>query len=322
MVNRPNFLTLTWRTFNNPNFMKTTQNNLRLIIPDALLKRCNPENLPTVLEWIAVFNAAYRDTALNRMFKRGNQRRKHHTLHDRPHAEAVLNTGLSLAQQLNLNLCTTDEAEAQILSLIELAFALFMHDIGCYAGYKEHANAGADFAAKYLIPRGLPDTCVLSIAKLIARHRSHSVLVSGCFSTMHAIMIMADKFVGDQERVQPERARILRQLAEQGMLATYHHNNAAHDMAGMAIRSVGFQVEPNGTENPSHGTIVLKLEIDQRYATADEIITLWVDRYKACVIAAQFLGRKFRMEFNQTRYWFNESAQGWEAIQIVSVPIA
>ena len=177
-----------------------------------------------------------------------------------------------------------------------IPLASLFHDIGRAIDVEDHANAGARWAQKFLKQTALfgddeilPRSVRNRICRIIACHRSGIVLNREFNDPAWAIVVLADKFVGDEERVRPGRALVLGMLTILGLPWIPLRKGGIHDRVNFAIKKV--IPEANGDE------LDLVLVLDQRVCDGRLVLDTYSNRYLACDRAARYLGFKFRIRF-------------------------
>jgi hypothetical protein len=178
---------------------------------------------------------------------------------------------------------------------VVIPLAALLHDIGRAVNVDDHASAGAkwsrDFLRTLTLPgddESLPRETVNRICKIIACHRSNIVLRRPFDDACWAVVVLADKFAGDEERVRPGRAMILAALTSFRLSFIPLRRGGIHDRVNFAIKNV----EPTLPDDK----LVLQLKIDPRVCRGRLILDTYSDRYVACHRAAEYLGLKFRFE--------------------------
>jgi hypothetical protein len=165
----------------------------------------------------------------------------------------------------------------------------------------------------YLLDKKLPALVRRKAGNAIALHRSSSVL-SATFDfteASHAICVIADKLVGDENRVRERVRKELQDLQNRGLIETF--SGSIHDRANFAIKSA--EVLLDGPDQPTEddmGVIMLQIQLDESIADASCIYNLYDSRFRSCEKAANYLGFIFRLEFNGKRYHLTNF--GWSEI--------
>lgn len=253
----------------------------------------------------------FQDPAIERLYEAGDKMSSHQTKHDLAHAIQVRDLAVKLAaavsgagSQLNLDNTTLE---------VVIPLAAYLHDIGRAIDVKNHAAAGAKWSRDYLknlsLPgdhETLPKALVNRICKIIACHRSSLVLNREFNDPAWAIVVIADKCVGDEERVRPVRAAILNLLATFRLAWIPLRKGGIHDRVTFAIKNVDLTVDTS--------TVLLKLTIDRRVCAPKHILGTYGERFQACVKAARYLGFEFRMEFNGQRYTICRLKKTWVTV--------
>ncbi len=274
---------------------------------------------------IAVRDAMYRDPELLAVYEKGDQNSKGQTRHDYIHGDEVRDLALRLTHQLDLIFPgMLDEITKEFV----IPVAAWLHDIGRAINLERHDVEGAKLAKEYLDSRGVPSSLRARVCEIIGRHRAHSVISKGIQNAEHAIVVIADKCIGDEGRVRSDKALILRLARFVGFgkwsLARVNMwGNAPHDRVNFAIKKADLIVD-NYSES-TEGEIVLKLTIDERVATMKEIVTLdwFAESFFACGKAAKHFGFRFRLEFNGVRHrWDKKASDGkgaWVPMSTIQV---
>jgi hypothetical protein len=131
-------------------------------------------------------------------------------------------------------------------------------------------------------------------------------------------VVIADKCVGDEDRVRPGRAAALRVLRFFRLAQQW--TGSPHDRVNFAIKEAGITVDGNeDLIGHDAGVIVLKLRIDEHVSNPRDIYELYGDRFHACGRAAVYLGFLFRLEFNGVRYLYSEEDQTWLPVRSIKV---
>lgn len=253
----------------------------------------------------------FEDPVILALYASGDENRKHQTKHDLNHVLLVLDVANKLAAAI-LALFPGMMSE-HVLNVI-IPLAAFLHDIGGGIDADNHAEAGARWVRMYLKKLGFDRKTVTEIYRIIAGHRSEVVLGANSFKrpdfadAAWAIVVIADKAVGDEERVRPEPAAELARLREAHKMSEFQ--GSAHDQVTFAIKSSDLVVD--GRE------IVLKLRIDGEVASPEQIYTLYGKRFHGCGKAALYLGFVFRLEFNGVRFYYDEGLQSWRPFRTIS----
>jgi len=249
----------------------------------------------------------YVDPEIDRLYAAGDKLSSHQTKHDLDHARQVRDLAAKISGGVNarkpgaLDEWTTD---------VVIPLAAYLHDIGRAIDVDEHANAGAKWSKDYLSrlrldaddAETLPVAVVNRIARIVACHRSSIVLKMPFNDPAWAIVVLADKCVGDEERVRPVRATILSVLRLFRATWIPLRKGGVHDRANFAIKKSDVSF--------ADGEICLDLTIDTRVCQAKLIYELYTDRFQACVKAADYLGYAFRLVFNGERFAFSPD-RGW-----------
>lgn len=267
----------------------------------------------------------YRDPELLAVYEQGDKNSKGQTRHDFIHGDEVRDLAMRLTSQIDAVFPgKLDEVTKEFV----IPCAAWLHDIGRAINIDKHDIEGARLAKKYLEKHNVPQPLRQRICQLIALHRSHSVIKRGIRNPEHAIVVIADKCIGDEARVRPDKAFALKaaRLVRWGGWSLARVNlwdNAPHDRVNFAIKNADLVLDIGESEKQ----IVLKLTIDERIATMKEIVTLdwFADSFFACGKAAKYFDFVFRIEFNGVRHFWDKSAfngkGGWVPMAIISIPL-
>lgn len=253
-------------------------------------------------------SACLKDPYIESLYEKGDKLSSSQTKHDIDHAFEVMNLANKVTEQLHSrNPGMFDDWTREVV----IPLAAFLHDIGRAVSVEDHAKAGAKWSQEYLSsPRlslangeNLPREVIKRICRIIACHRSRVVLKQDFNDPAWAIVVLADKCVGDEERVRPHRAFILSLLTPLGLAWVPIRKNGVHDRANFAIKSADLVLD--------EFQMVLKVDMDNRVCEPSLIYSLYGERFKACVKAAAFLGFMFRLEFNGERYEYSTVDADW-----------
>jgi hypothetical protein len=280
-----------------------------------------------IQELIKIRDAMYRDPELLAVYEKGDANSKGQTRHDYVHGDEVRDLALSLTAQL-------DRAFPGRLDEVTKEFVIpvsaWLHDIGRAINLDRHDVEGALLAKKYLDGKGVPRELRVRICRIIALHRAGKVIKRGIQSPEHAIVVIADKCIGDEGRVRPDKAFALRLarffgIGKKWSLARINWwDNAPHDRVNFSIKKANLVLDFRD-EAKQTGDIVLKLDVDERIANIEEIVTLdwFADSFFACGKGARYFGYYFRLEFNNVRHWWDKTANngkgGWVPTQTIAV---
>lgn len=278
-------------------------------------------------ELIEIRDRMYRDPELLAVYEKGDKNSKSQTRHDFVHGDEVRDLAIRLTKQIDKVFPgRIDEVTREFV----IPVAAWLHDIGRAIDIARHDVEGAKLAKSYLDSRGVPRELRVRICRIIALHRANKVIAKGIQSPEHAIVVIADKCIGDEGRVRTEKALALRaaSLIRWGKWSLARINfwaNAPHDRVNFSIKQADLIVDIHD-ENACAGDIVLKLSVDERYASIGEMVTLdwFADSFFACGKASRFFGFFFRIEFNGVRHMWDKTANnnkgGWVPTQRIQVP--
>ncbi|MBY0359463.1 MAG: hypothetical protein K2W82_15780 [Candidatus Obscuribacterales bacterium] len=245
------------------------------------------------------------------------------TDHGRKHAEDVLKLGLELADNLSQlvpGFLTEWERE------VYLPIALFGHDIGRAIDGPKHDQLGAQMIGKYLQDKGMPGEHTREPCWAIRNHRASRCLSLEFDSKVWALLVLADKCVGDEERVTGWKAWWLKSLGFFGVakhLWKWSNEDFKNSLANFSIKSAQIVVDPNDSPSPKYrGAIVLKVDLDHSVGTLEDILGVeWFsEAFHSCARATQYLGYVFRIEASGTRYSWSKEKAGWVTPAQIDVP--
>lgn len=170
-----------------------------------------------------------------------------------------------------------------------------LHDIGRAISVEDHARAGAKWSRDFLktvsLPgdnETLPIETVKRIARIVACHRSQIVLNRPFNDSCWAVIVLADKFAGDEDRVRPGRAFVMSVLTLFGLSFVKLRHDGIHDRVNFAIKEVDVLLRGN--------ELLLRQVLDPRVCPARLVLDTYSDRYLACHKAAAYLGLRFVLE--------------------------
>jgi hypothetical protein len=253
----------------------------------------------------------YSDPEISALYAAGDKLSQHQTKHDLDHAEQVRDLAAKISAGVNGRMPGFLD---QWTSEVVIPLAAYLHDIGRAIDVAEHANAGAKWTKEYLsrltLPgetETLPVPVINRIARIVACHRSQIVLKMPFNDAAWAIVVLADKCVGDEERVRPVRAAILSVLRIFRATWIPLRKGGVHDRANFAIKKSDVVFRGNSGADQGRGEICLDLTIDTRVCDGSLISSLYSERFQACVKAAEFLGYDFRLVFNGDKFAFKNA---------------
>jgi hypothetical protein len=264
------------------------------------------------------------DPEILNLYDQGDKLSSSQTKHDVGHAFSVLNTARYLTDELHNRFpgLLSDEARQVIIPA-----GAFLHDIGRAVDVDDHAEAGKKVTQDYLSRKGMSNKMVARIAAVVACHRSNQFLGISIEALKKfpelAIVVIADKCVGDEDRVRPGRAFALRIFRMLGVARTNWWDNAEHDRVNFAIKDAQLMVDSDDACTLEHaGAIVLKLVLDNKVAPASELLSLYSKRFHSCGRAAKSLGFVFRIEVNSVRYMYDDTTNQWRPLNSFSVQLS
>ncbi len=247
--------------------------------------------------------ACYRDQRLLDLYAHGDHLSRAQTKHDIGHAFEVRDVAADLTAIVQAH---RPELLSDWTMQIVIPLGAFLHDIGRAIDVEKHDSAGAAWAQDFLRKltlegddETLPSDIIKRVVKIIACHRAHRYVTVKTTDPALDIVVIADKCVGDEDRVRDRRAAILRVLTWFRLSWIPLRRGGIHDRANFAIKNA--KLAPDGDE------LVLHLKIDERVCKPALIYNLYGDRFQSCSLAAFKLGFAFRLEFNGARYAFDET---------------
>lgn len=261
----------------------------------------------------------YEDPEVLALCDEGDRKRASQTKHDRNHLVLVRDVAVSLTAEIDRLL--PGKLSSHVRKVI-IPVAAFLHDIGGGIDPDNHASAGAKWSRSYLKRLGFDKETVNHIARIVACHRSEVVLKPKSFRRANfvdaawAIVVIADKAVGDEDRVRPGPAKELTRLRDEHRM--HEWTGSEHDQVNFAIKSAELVLDGRGAGAPDPGAIVLKLRIDEQVSTPEQVYHLYGKRFHACGKAAQYLGFLFRLEFNGERYFYDKPSKDWKRVDTIN----
>lgn len=255
-----------------------------------------------------------KDPHIQELYKQGDKLSSKQTKHDINHAYQVLEMARKITDQVKGKAPKLDEWTCEVI----IPLAAFLHDIGRAINVENHAAAGASWSRDYLsvltLPEDtetLPRETVKRVARIVANHRSESVLNREINDPAWAIVVIADKCVGDEDRVRPFTAFVLSILTFLRMPWLKLRSDGDHDRVNYAIKEVNLVCDEQD--------MVLQLSLDRRVCGPQLVYGLYGSRFWACGRAAKYLGYQFRLEFNGERYAYDKDRGTWNQVPRLSV---
>ncbi|MBC7997649.1 MAG: HD domain-containing protein [Leptolyngbya sp.] len=249
------------------------------------------------------------DSHLHELFQIGDNARSEQTCHDEAHGKAVESVAADIVAYI-ASKAPLQLSDADILSTLASAY---LHDIGSVTGADNHHRTGAKLANHYLRRCNADVAIRRRVCLAIALHRTSSVLDNDfAFSDVaHAICVIADKCVGDENRVRPAIKQKLTILAASGQIDQF--TGSVHDLVNFSIQEAQVLIDgPDVVSAADMGTIILQIKLREHLDDAAKVYELYDRRFRSCVKASTFLGFAFRLEFNGHRYHLTEG--GWTLI--------
>ncbi|MDX1986463.1 MAG: HD domain-containing protein [Candidatus Obscuribacter sp.] len=263
------------------------------------------------------------DPALLKLYAQGDKLSRGQTKHNVGHAVSVVEVADKLAAEVSSRF---PEKLPPLSVDVIIPAGAFFHDIGRALNVSDHAEAGRKVALEFLRSRGFSLEVAGKVAAIVSRHRSEDFLKISQATLSEfpelCIVVIADKCVGDEDRVRFWRAMALRVLSKLGLARRNLWRNAKHDRVNFSIKNSEMLVDSDPDYNEAHaGAMILQLQVDESIASARELVTLYTRRFQACDAGARSMGFIFRLEINGIRYRFDEShpTVSWSAIETFSI---
>ncbi|HEY9792921.1 MAG TPA: HD domain-containing protein [Candidatus Obscuribacterales bacterium] len=270
------------------------------------------------------------------------------TKHGEPHALGVMDFGLRLAQEIEAYFPGTFTQEEMDFSI---PAACYSHDIG-----RSHANDiidgkpkdrheiwGSRIFKRLMNSAAIPLVNQEPVCYAIVNHRANGVLgrnaldpkADAASNPRHdikrrtlAITVLADKCVGDAERVRTRDALKIQILRTLGLSRWYFFNNAdedeKNDFANYSIKHAELVVDPNDNDDDRRykGAIILRLDMDEKVCGMAEVFSVkWFrEAYHCCGKSANVLGFVFRIEANGQSWHFDKQSDSWQKRIAIPVP--
>ena len=210
-----------------------------------------------------------RDAEVTAFLQRSNEfmRTLGYTEHGQRHAGLVGHIAENVLQRLNY-----PERSSQLANI-----AGYLHDVGNCIHRENHAQSGAIIAYRILARMGLPtDECAL-VMNAIGNHEEER---GTAITPVSAAVIIADKADVHRSRVQNPDMKAF----------------DIHDRVNYASTRSFVRVRPD------EKIIALELEIDPTYASVIEYFEIFLSRMTMMRQACEFLGCKFHLIINDTRF--------------------
>ena len=197
--------------------------------PGDCMDMNNPYDLLRAEQYVQGFCI---EPVIIRLAAAGDSLSKAQTKHDMQHLINVRNIGMQMLLEWDRRF-PGRLTEWQKRVIAPLSFLL--HDIGRAIDVNNHAEAGARIAYLLLTQRRFPKEVIRQVCRPVALHRSEEVLKREFDDLIWAFLVLADKCVGDEDRVRPKEAAILRILTWVGLAHIDWWDEAAHDRVNYAI---------------------------------------------------------------------------------------
>ncbi|MBS1957332.1 MAG: hypothetical protein JST89_24300 [Cyanobacteria bacterium SZAS-4] len=276
------------------------------------------------------------------------------------HAEPVEKLGLEIMEQINQFFPGTFSPLEQLYAA---RLALIGHDAGRGAGKPKmvkgrfvdrHEIDGALFLDELLREEGVPKAYRTMVTYPVANHRTSGILKRAALDIptvsdenhrqrlesirrVLAILILADKCVGDAERVRWRKRIVLVGLraafVSNFWFDKFANEDSRNNFANYAIKRATVVVDPADNRTPAaKGCIVLSIDLDEHVCTMQQILRVeWFrDAFHCCGKAAQALGFSFRIQATsvnrmtdsnreETWYWSKEE-NAWAKRSAIDIP--
>lgn len=277
----------------------------------------------------ALFEQCLQDPYIRKCYDLGDARRSGQTKHGfREHAVPVAQEAQRISSQVRQHHPgLIDDWTHEVI----IPFGALLHDIGGCNSIENHDKEGAKLMRKYLRTLHLQgDKETLSgedqerICRIIAYHRAGRYLKYWKLKDPALdVVLLADKSIGDEDRVRPGRAFCLRILTWFGLASIPLRHNGEHDRINFAIHSSRLVADTDGN-------MVLKFEVKDA-VLQDSRLLFWLPKrdsiysviyeheyykknFHAMEQATRSLGYGFFLEFNGTRYGFNKKSKIWQPV--------
>lgn len=270
----------------------------------------------------------FADEHLLGLADKADQQSQSQSKHGRQHCYDVPELGRAFMQKLEEMFPGTISPMEMVLAEI----AMFTHDLGRSVQIKGHAAHSAQILGEYLKQTSMPVEMRRELCYAVRWHSAEDCLPpeNRVKTNVHALLIIADKLVGDAERVRGKKAfwlRVWQKLGLMNRMWTYWHNTKQEDpknnAANYSIKSVSIDIDPNDTPEPRYrGAMLCRMEVDERYATMEQIFLVewFFAAYHAVARSCQHLGFVFRIEVNGRRYAWSNERKGWQVNRPIDVP--
>lgn len=283
---------------------------LAILLSTPILYMNENLNLDQMIEAVAVL---VDEPQLLQLYRQGDRVSRSQTKHDVGHALSVMETACRLQKEIGLRF---PQLLSQCSREVIIPAGAFFHDIGRAVEVNNHAEAGKTIALDFLTNKGFPRAVASKVAAIVSCHRSEDFLRMTPAAIKKfpelAIVVIADKCVGDENRVRFWRAIVLSFLSRLGLANIDLWPNSQHDRVNFAVKDSVLLVDSDDYPSPDHaGAMILKLKMDESVATGVELLSLYSKRFQACVLAANALGFAFRVEVNASRYYFDQNSREW-----------
>ncbi len=232
-----------------------------------------------------------------KLYDKADKMTTNQTHHGIDHAYQVLDLAKVIADEMHLrHPGLLDDWTRHVV----IPLAAFYHDIARGLVERGHAQAGADWVMNklpgyHVDGESFPPEVIKRIARVIVRHQSKTVAKIAFDDPAWAIVVLADKCVGDENRVRAWKRFVLKIATACGVPhLPLRAEGSEHDRVNFAIKSWDFQMEDTN--------LVLDITTDSRVCDPKLILDTFKSRYEACSKAAAYLGYKFVVAFNGQRF--------------------
>lgn len=269
----------------------------------------------------------FADTYLLGLADKADQQSKSQSKHGRQHCFDVPELGRAFMTRLEELFPGTISEMDRVLAEI----AMFTHDLGRSVQIKDHARYSAQIVGQYLKKTNMPLEYRRMICYAVRWHSAGDCLPPRQVKdNVHALLIIADKLVGDAERVRGSKARRLRSWLAKGLInskwaewSAKGQEDPKNNAANFAIKRVRIDIDKNDVPEPRYrGAVLCQMDVDERFATMEQIFSVeWFSMaYHAVARSCQHLGFVFRIEVNGRRYFWSDEHKGWRCNQPIEVP--
>ncbi|HEY9734534.1 MAG TPA: hypothetical protein V6C89_21670 [Drouetiella sp.] len=132
-----------------------------------------------------------------------------------------------------------------------------------------------------------------------------------------AVLVLADKCVGDRDRVRENRAAWIEFLRSVGLAKFYFDfvadQDSKNNFATYSIQKAKLCVDPTDRSENPRGAIVLRIDLDEKVCSLEQILKVeWFsEAFHCCGKAAQYLGFSFRIVTRSVNGSCSEEFWSW-----------